>query len=294
MDEASELYDVHNPFASLPTGVWLELEPLDLSGLEVESYLSHSARLEDGELATELLLRDAAGRERVIPLRAGLETAEWAYERDDVLTQIAHAMPQVASTWPASSGFPPRQHVGHTYLARFSFHEPFRLAAVMLRPRLPEAFVRVERVRLRLVSGQVKLLSHMVGLGDHSLAYRSEDVVIYRNNDVLPRAYLLPASAVEVGEGRLTTPGGLSAEEVIPVEVVRYEDLAVRLQASHEGPSYLILADLAYPGWHATVDGLEAPILVADGVFRALALPAGRHEVTFTYRPRFALVWLGF
>ncbi len=289
VDEASELYDVHNPFASLPANVWLQVPQLDLAGLDVESYLSHSTHLPDGELVAELVLRDASGREERIPLRAGLDTAEWAYEREDVAAKIAHAMPQVATTWPAISGWPPGEHPGHSYVARVALDAPLRLKEVMWRPARPEAFVRLERVRLRETSGRTRLLSHLVGLGDHSIAYRSQDVVVYRNEDVLPRAYALPQNAVTVSGGRVSLPKPLRAEELLPVQVVTYEDMLVVLRARTEEPAYLILADLAYPGWRATVDGVEPPILVADGVFRALALSPGEHEIVFSYKPTWGI-----
>jgi hypothetical protein len=47
----------------------------------------------------------------------------------------------------------------------------------------------------------------------------------------------------------------------------------------------LVVTDLFYPGWLAEEEGRRLEILRADGLFRAVALPAGSHRVTFRYRP---------
>jgi hypothetical protein len=48
----------------------------------------------------------------------------------------------------------------------------------------------------------------------------------------------------------------------------------------------LVVTDLFYPGWIAEEGGRRLDMLRADGLFRAVALPAGTHRVTFRYRPR--------
>lgn len=58
-------------------------------------------------------------------------------------------------------------------------------------------------------------------------------------------------------------------------------------------PGLLVLTDLFYPGWIAEEEGRRLPILRADGFFRAVALPAGTHRVTFRYRPFSVLVGAG-
>jgi hypothetical protein len=53
-----------------------------------------------------------------------------------------------------------------------------------------------------------------------------------------------------------------------------------------EGGGYLVLLDSDDPGWRVDVDGAKAEVLRADGVFRAVRLTAGKHEVRFRYVPR--------
>ena len=49
------------------------------------------------------------------------------------------------------------------------------------------------------------------------------------------------------------------------------------------GSGYVVLADTQYPGWQAEVDGISAPVYVADGLFRAVFVPDGTHRVAFRY-----------
>lgn len=63
----------------------------------------------------------------------------------------------------------------------------------------------------------------------------------------------------------------------------RPEGVAAELTTDAAG--LLVLADLFYPGWTAEVDGRPSEVLRADGVFRAVAVPAGSHKIAFRYRP---------
>jgi uncharacterized membrane protein YfhO len=46
------------------------------------------------------------------------------------------------------------------------------------------------------------------------------------------------------------------------------------------------LLDSYDPDWHVNVDGARAPLMRANGLFRAVHLTPGQHIVTFTYHPR--------
>ncbi|MBW2421257.1 MAG: YfhO family protein [Deltaproteobacteria bacterium] len=61
------------------------------------------------------------------------------------------------------------------------------------------------------------------------------------------------------------------------------ERVAITVQAAR--PALLVLTDTHYPGWQAHIDGEPAETLRANGLFRAVGVPDGRHEVIFEYRP---------
>jgi hypothetical protein len=68
--------------------------------------------------------------------------------------------------------------------------------------------------------------------------------------------------------------------------ILAYEPERVVVEVWAEEPSFLILSDAFYPGWEAAVDGRPAPILRANILLRAVAVPAGGHTVEFSYRCR--------
>ena len=67
------------------------------------------------------------------------------------------------------------------------------------------------------------------------------------------------------------------------VEILQDDPEHVRIATASDCPAYLVLADTHVPGWSATLDGADVPILHADFAFRAVRVPAGEHEVAFRY-----------
>lgn len=59
----------------------------------------------------------------------------------------------------------------------------------------------------------------------------------------------------------------------------------VEVEARLPEGGYLVLSEVAYPGWRAEVDGQPAPILRANYLLRAVALPPGAHHVRMWFEP---------
>jgi hypothetical protein len=70
-----------------------------------------------------------------------------------------------------------------------------------------------------------------------------------------------------------------------PVEFLEYGSQTVRLRVDAPGDAWLFLGDTWYPGWESEVSGEPARVRRANLFGRAIRVPAGRHEVTFTFVP---------
>lgn len=164
---------------------------------------------------------------------------------------------------------------------------------------------------LDAVAGAVILSS--TPLGDPGLTPLAEapGVFAYRNTRALPRARLARAverlSSTDAVAARLAEPrhdpGRVTLVEgpAVPtptggrgtVAFLLDEPTRVRLAVDADAPALLVLADVMFPGWTATVDRQATPIWTADLAFRAVPVPAGRHEVEFVYRPASIRLGLG-
>jgi uncharacterized membrane protein YfhO len=58
------------------------------------------------------------------------------------------------------------------------------------------------------------------------------------------------------------------------------------LETSSKEPVIAMLSDSYYPGWEVTVDGKRTDLLIADGIFRAVAVPKGTHTIVFSFHPK--------
>jgi hypothetical protein len=69
------------------------------------------------------------------------------------------------------------------------------------------------------------------------------------------------------------------------VEFVSYAPHEVRLRVDPPQPCWLVLSDTYYPGWRATVNGVETQIYRANVSVRAVHLEPGVADVVFSYAP---------
>lgn len=131
--------------------------------------------------------------------------------------------------------------------------------------------------------------------------FEGQPRAVYENLGAMPRAWVVGEYLVADAPGTLAAmarpefdprrtvylerapslrpePG----DSVVVRETRRAPDEVV-FAAELTRPGLLVVSEIFYPDWKATVDGAPAEVLRANHVLRALSLPAGRHEVVFRY-----------
>ncbi len=128
------------------------------------------------------------------------------------------------------------------------------------------------------------------------------NVELFENPNALPKAYV-------VGNVRLLKQGSdlkkLISETDFRKEVILGADVLASGERSSfqpakillntpdqletevdlSAPGYLVVSDLWFPGWTATVDGTRVQILRGNLSFRVIPLQAGKHIVKMSFRP---------
>ncbi len=81
--------------------------------------------------------------------------------------------------------------------------------------------------------------------------------------------------------GMRPAPTGIAGNAIIS----NRSSLNVSILTESSVPAMLVLTDIWYPGWEASIDGRAVTIARANYSFRAVCLPPGKHTVEFNYRP---------
>jgi uncharacterized membrane protein YfhO len=69
------------------------------------------------------------------------------------------------------------------------------------------------------------------------------------------------------------------------VRFVEQQPTRLRLETDSDSDGILVFSEIDYPGWQATVDGREVPILRANTALRAVPITAGIRSVEMVFRP---------
>lgn len=124
---------------------------------------------------------------------------------------------------------------------------------------------------------------------------------VYENPNAYPRAWIVhsalargdlkPAQAIDMHRTAVLDAAGQVdlAPEVAgdggAVTFRSYEANRVQMKVNPKSAGLLVMSELFYPGWRASVNGKPTPIYSVDGGLRAIPIPQGESTVAMTYAP---------
>ncbi len=133
--------------------------------------------------------------------------------------------------------------------------------------------------------------------GQIQLAQKSEEAVALIGVKGAPKGSAAELAhpdiaLLDVGIGAFTSDQNIQFHS----NMVKYTPNEIVLLVENNTQGLLTISEAKYPGWRATINGTETPILRSNGLFRSVIIPASEsgtpHEVIFTYAPSSAV--LGF
>ncbi len=110
-------------------------------------------------------------------------------------------------------------------------------------------------------------------------------VTVERREDALALVTAHAPSPLAIVEG----PPSARPEDIdtplVTAEVTRFEPDSLRIEVHAPAAGMLVVNDVWYPGWRATVDGDAVSVVRANGLVRGLRVPAGDHTVAMRFEP---------
>jgi hypothetical protein len=310
----------------------LSVPPVEINRVGLVTNLAWSDNIPDQTVVARLRLNLGDGRILDFPLRAGTDTAEWAYDQPEMKARIRHHRAQLATSYKVDSA--QGSYEAHTYVTSVALPELAKVTSgeVVLEPdrRWPDLSISVFRISFINTDANktYALTPEMVGIDQEAgnknatssrweLLEQTEDVDLYQNHSAMPRAWLASqatvlneAAMLEVirsgrfADGRQWDPattalvesplaGASPSGNAGDVRITRYEPNRIELVTKSDAPSVLVLSENHYPGWRAYVDGSFVDTLRVDYNLRGAVLPGGEHTVEFVYRPKSVFLGAG-
>lgn len=196
-----------------------------------------------------------------------------------------------------AAGREPERRRGASTIPSFSIASRAHLDLFNTRWVVSHQPLSVEGLELRrVVRGQQVFLFQRPG--DRS---RPRDVYVHENVRRMPRAALVrKARRIGSREEAIAEITRLDPRREVLVEVAdlvgSYPGGFQEVPVTHHGDAfelsvdageggYLLLSEIAYPGWRAEDGGTPVEIHRANAIFQVVRLGRGRHDLRFRYRP---------
>jgi hypothetical protein len=282
--------------------------PVMADRLAVVSRLGCSTAFKDGQPVADVVLRRTDGGTETVALRAGVDTAEWAIDCQDVVPLMQHRRAAIFDSWRAErAGVPPCQ--GHSYLGQLAFGRG-KIAALEFRARDGVSLDVISLTLLDESTGSANVLDTATPPERWKFLQDTDGVSVYENRRAMPAAWLVfdvipvaPAQSLaalhtsKLPDGSPFDPAKqalvenniasnrMNANAKGMATVLRHSDATWEIGANSTSPGLLVIAQNFYPGWRATVNGVQSEILRVNYAQQGVLLPAGESRILLEFRP---------
>lgn len=282
-----------------------------VTAIELVTTMGCAPPIPDNTELLKLQLVDRQGRIENQQLLAGRDTAESAYNCPDVQPLMQHQRAQIFRSSPIvrPDG---RQCQAHQYVSILKLDQPQKLRTLKLQWTGQQSVLYVHRIRLIQPQKPTAIaLSPMLLSPRWQQVDVSADGVVYANQQALPRTWLvsealqLPTAAMltaiqtsQLPDGRRYDPAtialvedasaqfrGVTRQSDDRAEILSRQSGQIMIQTKTAAPAFLVLSDVFYPGWVATIDGQRSPIFPTNYIQRGVPVPAGEHVIKFRFEP---------
>lgn len=264
------------------------------------------------------VLRISVGRSASpVFMRAGVDTSEWAADRPDLREQFKHSVARVANSVETPQGY-----ALHWYGATLDLDAPVEGDRLLFHSLLP-AGTDIEIRKVTVISrggrttnipligavysadmGWRKILPPPgVGFAARNTKYLGRAWLVYQgitlgdaaaltaiHSGTLPNGHrFMPGQAALVKQpitNLPTTPAGGSGH----VNAIRLSADAWNIDVRSTRRALLVMSQVDYPGWHATVNGAPTPIVRVDYALQGIPIPAGDSIVKLRFLPMSVLI----
>ena len=274
--------------------------------LALVTALANSAGEPQRVTVARIRLYTLDGRTVELNLRAGLDTSEWAHERADIRAKIKHGLAPIFDMRPGDS---PNSFPSYRYWTRLPLAAVEQIKQVEIANVSSSATLSLSRATLYNSSARTSTTLSSDSRSEFwKTVYDQAQVQVLENTRAQPRAWLVTEAEAVSAEDALRRIRGESAHEFDPqrtallevrpadlpqltgivaaenrVLITSYSGTRLMMEVDSSTPTVLVVSEIFYPGWVATVDGRQTEILLTDYLLRGLSLPAGQHKIEMHY-----------
>jgi len=294
------------------------------TAIGIVSSLACSDKLTNNAEVVQILVQDATGKVVTKSLRAGRDTAEWAYECSDVLPQMQHNKASIfTSSLHQRPDYPDCQI--HQYLSVLPLGQINNVEDIDLKWVGSSGAINIHKISLidEPIGQSYPITNTDISLADTTRWKQVEEIQktstqpvwnegvrIYENLRAMPRAWLVPEiltakkeevlqaiQSSKLPDGRSYDPFQVALVEKplnfkiekpdtsATTKIINLEDTQLEIKTSSSSPAFLVLSDVYYPGWEARIDGTPTKIFQTNYVLRGVQVPAGEHTIKFEFKP---------